>query len=275
MASSVGVASRKDFGEVNVSNVGQLIQGKIAGVQVINQSGLPGDRVRIAVRGAGTFTNMNPLYVIDGIQGGDINSVSPYDIEEITVLKDASAVAIYGSSGANGVVIITTKRGKTGKPRISYEGYTGVAAPWRKLDMLNARQYIDLVKDIAAAQGTILPEKLTTPDVLVDRTNWQNEIFRTAPLSEHFLNMNGGTDNVTYSVSLGYTNQDAIMIGYNFKRYTFRTALEQKVGSRIRLGQTLNMRYTLTEGQPPSFIDALRMPPYAPATRTIWEDFQK
>jgi TonB-linked SusC/RagA family outer membrane protein len=264
LASAVGVASRKDFGEVNVSSVGQLIQGKIAGVQVINQSGLPGDNVRIAVRGAGTFTNLNPLYVIDGIQGGDINSVSPYDIEDITVLKDASAVAIYGSSGANGVVIITTKRGKSGKPRITYDGYVGVANAWKKLDMLNASQYIDLVKDIAAAQNTVLPPKLNTPDVLVDRTNWQDEIFRNASVSEHFINMNGGTENLTYSVSLGYTNQDAIMIGYNFKRYTFRTALEQKVGKRIRLGQTLNLRNSNREGQPPSFIDALRMPPYAP-----------
>ncbi|MCC5930255.1 MAG: TonB-dependent receptor [Cyclobacteriaceae bacterium] len=266
LTGSIGVASSDEFGDVTVGNVQQLLQGKIAGVQVVNANGIPGATPRIVIRGTGSFTSASPLYVIDGIQGGagDFNSISPYDIEDITVLKDAASVAIYGAQGANGVVIVTTKRAKTGAPKITYNGYVGVSQAWNKLDLLNAREYVGLVKDIADAQGSTVPPKLNSQDVLVDRTDWQDEIFRTAKLTEHHINMSGGTDKSTYNISFGYTSQDAIIIDRNFQRFNFRVNLEQKVGSRIRLGQNFNMRYTLEKGNTADFIGALRMPPYAP-----------
>ena len=262
LTGSVGVADRKKFGDVVATTAEQLIQGKIAGVQVVNNNGLPGSGVSLVIRGSGSFNDVSPLYVIDGIIG-DINSVSPYDIDNITVLKDASSVAIYGAQGANGVVLVNTKRAKTGKPRITYNGYTGISQAWRKLDMLNATQYVDLVKDIADATQATLPAKLNGSDVRVDRTNWQNEIFRTAKITEHHINITGGAEKLAYNFSLGYTNQEAIMINYNYKRFNARFNLEENVG-RFKFGQTLNMRYSLNEGNPASFTDALRMPPYAP-----------
>ena len=262
LTGSVGVADRKKFGDVVATTAEQLIQGKIAGVQVVNNNGLPGSGVSLVIRGSGSFNDVAPLYVIDGIIG-DINSVSPYDIDNITVLKDASSVAIYGAQGANGVVLVNTKRAKTGKPRITYNGYTGISQAWRKLDMLNATQYVDLVKDIADATQATLPAKLNGNDVRVDRTNWQNEIFRTAKITEHHINITGGAEKLAYNFSLGYTNQDAIMTNYNYKRFNARFNLEENMG-RFKFGQTLNIRYSLNEGNPASFIDALRMPPYAP-----------
>jgi TonB-linked SusC/RagA family outer membrane protein len=263
---AVGVAGRKEFGDVNVSQASQLIQGKLAGVQVINNSGLPGSGTNIVVRGTGTFTNAEPLYVIDGIQtgSGEFNAINPNDIEEITVLKDASSVAIYGARGANGVVIVTTRKGKTGAARLTYNGSIGLAQPWKKLDLLNARQYIDFVNDYAATTNTKLPPKLTTPDVLVDRTDWQNEIFRTATVQEHNLGISGGSEKTTYNVSFGYADQEAIMRPYRFKRFNLRASLEEHVGKRLRLGQMINVQYRVTSGNTASFIDALRMPPYSP-----------
>ncbi len=265
---ALAVAGRKEFGDVNVQNISQLLQGKISGVQVVNDDGLPGSNTRIVVRGTGSFTNADPLYVIDNIQtgSGEFNALNPNDIENITVLKDAASIAIYGAKGANGVVLVTTKRAKAGTPKVTYNGYIGVSQPWKKLDILNAAQYIDLVKDIAVSQQTTLPAKLGTADVLTDRTNWQDAIYRSGQRQEHYLNINGGTDKVTYQASLGYTNQDAILIGRNFQRSNVRFGLEEKLGrtNRVRLGQTVNFRYQVQAGNPPSFIDALRMPPYAP-----------
>ena len=260
---SVGIANTKDFGNVAISNAQQLIQGKIAGVQVINSSGLPGSDIKITVRGTGTFTNADPLYVIDGIQGNveQFNAIAAYDIESVTVLKDASSTAIYGANAANGVVIVTTKRAKAGITRVTYNGYYGIAQPWKKLDMMNAAQYIDLVKDVT---NNNLTTKLQSPDVLVDRTDWQDAIFRTGKITEHNIGLSGGTEKVLYNASTTYTNQDGIMEDYNFKRLNFRLGLEEHVGKRFKFGQTLNFRYTVKSGNTADFIAALRMPTYSP-----------
>jgi TonB-linked SusC/RagA family outer membrane protein len=260
---SVGVANAKDFGNVVATNAQQLIQGKIAGVQVVNGSGLPGANVNIVIRGIGTFTNGSPLYVIDGIQGGsgEFNAIPPYDIESISVLKDASSVAIYGAQAANGVVIVTTKRAKTGAPKVTYNGFIGFANPWKKLDLMNAAQYLDLVRDITDNK---LTDKLNSPEVLVDRTDWQDAMFRTARLNEHNIGVSGGTDKFTYLVSNTYSYQDAIVGNYNFQRNSLRLNLEENVGKRFKLGQQAIFRYSVNKGNTPSFTEGLRMPPYAP-----------
>jgi len=147
LTGAVGSLRRKDVGDVSVVNVEQMIQGHIAGVDVINNGGLPGIQTSIKIRGVGTIYNSDPLYVIDGMPG-DINSVSQYDIESIEILKDASSTAIYGARAANGVVLVTTKRGQKGAPKVTLNAYTGVAQAAKKLKMLNASQYIDLCQEI-------------------------------------------------------------------------------------------------------------------------------
>lgn len=264
LVGSVGVVSRKNFGDVGVSNTSQLLQGKIAGVQVINNSGVPGSGAQIVVRGTGSFTNSSPLYVIDGIQSDAtmFNSLSPYDIEYISVLKDASSVAIYGAQGANGVVVVTTRLPKTGKPRITYNGYVGISKPWKQFDMLNAQQYTDLVKEWYTNYGQPLPPRLATPEANITQTDWQKEMFRTGKISEHHINIGGGTEHVTYSFSTGYTKQESQVVDMNFTRANFRFNLEEYVGKRIKLGQQLNIRYQLTDGQTANILNGLRMPPY-------------
>jgi TonB-dependent starch-binding outer membrane protein SusC len=262
---AIGVSNEKDFGDVVVSSSAQLLQGKLAGVQVLNNDGIPGSEPIIIVRGTGSFTSASPLYVIDGIQSGEFNNINPNDIESITVLKDASSVAIFGASGANGVVMITTKRAKSGTPRVTYDAMYGTSKVWKTLDLMNAKEYIDLVTDIQTTLGSGLTPKLESPDVLVDRTDWQDAIYRTGKLTSHSLSIAGGSERMTYGVSAGYTDQQSILGNFKFKRGNLRLALEEKLwNSRIKLGQTLYITYTGNRGNNPSFTDALRMPTYAP-----------
>ncbi|SEJ55570.1 TonB-linked outer membrane protein, SusC/RagA family [Dyadobacter sp. SG02] len=264
LVGSVGVLSRKNFGDVGVSNTSQLLQGKIAGVQVVNNSGVPGAGAQIVVRGTGSFTSAAPLYVIDGIQSDAtmFNSLSPYDIEYISVLKDASSVAIYGAQGANGVVVVTTRLPKTGKPRVTYNGYVGISKPWKQFDMLNAQQYTDLVKEWYTNYGQPLPPRLATPEANITKTDWQKEMFRTAKMTEHHINIGGGTEHVTYSFSTGYTKQESQVVDLNFTRANFRFNLEEFIGKRIKLGQQLNIRYQVSDGNTANILNGLRMPPY-------------
>lgn len=261
---SVGIASRKDFGDVAVSSAAQLIQGKIAGVQVVNNSGDPGSGTQIVVRGTGSFTNASPLYVIDGIQSDatTFNSLSSFDIQDITVLKDASSVAIYGAQGANGVVIVTTRRPKNGKPKLTYDGYVGFSKPWKQFDMLNAAQYTDLVKEWYVNYGQPLPPRLSTPEAMITRTDWQKEMFRTGKVTEHHINLGGATENVNYSLSVGYLKQESQVVALDYQRANIRFNLEEKLGKRFKLGQQLNIRYQVTNGMPANILSGLRMPPY-------------
>jgi TonB-dependent SusC/RagA subfamily outer membrane receptor len=185
------------------------------------------------------------LYVIDGIQGdGNLfNTINPQDIETITVLKDASATAIYGAAAANGVVIITTKKARSGAPRINFSSQVGISKAWRQLSMLKAKDYVDLVKDVTTVQGSPLPPKFNTPAVLFDSTDWQSEIFRKALSTDNHITISGGTDKFLYTFSTGYITQQSIVRNYASNRLNMRVSLEENVG-RFRLGQNLNLRAT-------------------------------
>ena len=264
LVGAVGVATSKDFGDVSTSNVSQLIQGKLAGVQVLDNDGSPGAGSSIVIRGTGSFTNTSPLYVIDGIQSnqGVFSSLSPYDIQDITVLKDAASVAIYGAQGANGVVIVTTRRRKNRKPQVSYDGYAGVSRPWKTFDLMNAEQYVGIVKEWFKNNPDVnLPNYLNTPDALVTRTNWQDVMFRTGHIQEHHLGLGGSSENMNYNISAGYTKQSGQVVGSDFQRLNLRVNLEEKVGKRIKFGQQLNIRYRIVRGQAASLVNGLRMPP--------------
>ena len=153
MASATTALKNDELIGRSVSDTRQALQGKVAGVKVTNNGGDPGAGAKIVIRGIGSFSNTDPLYVIDGIQGGDINTIPPQNIESITILKDASTTAIYGSAAANGVVIVTTKGGKLGKVKVTYDGGVGIDVVTQRLDLLNASDYVDLVSDIQATNG--------------------------------------------------------------------------------------------------------------------------
>ncbi|KAB7530250.1 SusC/RagA family TonB-linked outer membrane protein [Flagellimonas olearia] len=264
LVGSVSTSSREDFGDVAVSNTSELIQGKMAGVQVVNNSGNPGSDTQIIIRGTGSFTNVAPLYVIDGIQSDQtiFNSLSPYDIEDITVLKDASSVAIYGAQGANGVVIVTTKNSKRGKAQITYNTYAGLSSAWKQFDMLNAAEYTAVIKEWYANAGQPLPPRLQTPEAQVTATDWQDEMFRTGKLTEHHISVGGGSENVKYDFSMGYTNQQSQIVKMDFTRFNVRLNLVENIGKRFRLGQQLNLQYRTTKGVTANILAGLRMPPY-------------
>lgn len=268
LVGAVGSISRKDFGDVSVSNTSQLLSGKIAGVQVVNNSGDPGSGSQIVIRGTGSFTSVAPLYVIDGIQSDAaiFNSLSPFDIQDIRVLKDASSVAIYGAQGANGVVLITTRHPKNGPPTISYNGYVGFSNPWKQLKMMDASQYTSIVKEWYENEGIPIPPRVASSDALISRTDWQKEMFRTGITSEHYVNIGGGADHINYSASLGFTRQEGEVIGPDFQRINFRVKLEEQLGAtkRIKIGQQLLTRYRIRRGTAPSISSGLRMPPYIP-----------
>lgn len=257
------VLTVKEAGAVNATNPSQLLIGKAAGVQVLQSSGAAGADAQIIIRGTGSFTDINPLYVIDGIQGTKnlFNTLNPQDIESITILKDASSTAIYGSAAANGVVIITTKKGKPGPPRISFSSQWGIAKAWKQLDLLNASQYVDALKDLAATKNAVLPAKFNTSGVLQDSTNWQDAIFRNALVSENDLNISGGGDKVNYSVSATYINQQAILTNATNKRFQARVGLEETLG-RFRFTQNLIFRQYVSNGNYASIINAIQYAPY-------------
>jgi len=272
LTGAVGSLRAKDIGNVSVVNVEQMIQGRIAGVDVINNGGLPGQGTSIKIRGVGTIYNSDPLYVIDGMPG-DINSVSQYDIESIEILKDASSTAIYGARAANGVVLITTKRGQKGRPKVTLNAYVGVAQVAKKLDMLNASEYIDLVTEINPGffrdAIRFKPESeggmgMTEQWARTDRVNIQDEIFRNALQQEYHLNVNGGGENSVYNISGTYTDMDGITVGYHYGRFNLMSNLEFTILKNIKIGQSLSIKRTNRNDVRTDFVGPLRWAPYMP-----------
>ncbi len=265
VASAISKLSSDEIVGLSVSDVRQTMQGKIAGVQVTNNSGDPGSGARVIIRGMGSFSNPDPLYVIDGIQGGDINSVHPQDIENITVLKDASSAAIYGTAGANGVILITTKTGMRGKLKVQYDGSVGVASVSKRYDLLKTDDYVDLVEDIQKAGGLVLTDKLKgiQQNGSPIATDWQEEIFRPALVTDHNIRFSGGSENSTYAFSAGYLNQESTIIDRNFQRATIGAKFDEKLfNHKLRLGQNLRVKNDINKGGLANFNDAFRMPPY-------------
>jgi len=271
VASSFAKIGDKEIVGLSVTNVGQILQGKMAGVQVTSNGGDPGAGSRIVIRGMGSFSSVDPIYVVDGIQGGDISSIPPQDIENITVLKDASSTAIYGTAAANGVVLITTKKGKKGALQVQYDGSYGVASVSKRYDLLNATQYVDLVKDIQRANNPNTPDdqlltaKLKTPDVRITRTNWQDQVFRNGAVQEHNIRMFGGGENSSYSFSAGYMNHESTIIARNFQRFTIGFKMDQSIlNKKIRLNESLRVKNEVNKGPLANYGDANRMAPYSP-----------
>ena len=234
-----------------VADLTQAIQGKVSGVTITSNGGAPGGAAgtSVRVRGITSAGNNNPLYVIDGFplpEGGDnqLNAISPNDIESIDILKDASATAIYGVRAANGVVIITTKRGKAGKTTFNVDGYRGLQVVARKLDLLNAREYAVINNESRIAKGLpIVVDKLRDPTTLGEGTNWQDLVFRKAQIQNYSLSATGGSEKARYAVSGTYFQQDGIVIGTNFERFTLRANGDVQVGKMLKLGNNIQLTH--------------------------------
>lgn len=274
------------------TNLDQALQGRVAGVQVTQNSGQPGGAASIRIRGSNSITGSNePLYVIDGIPfQGDGNSVAgfdwaggangqnrvnplstinPNDVLSIEVLKDASATAIYGARAANGVVLITTKRGKEGEAKISYNGFYAQQTLPNKLEMMPLPDYASYQVQIANDLGLQVNQRYLDPTLLGDGTDWQDEVFRNAGMQSHQLSVSGGSANTQYAVSGGYFQQDGIIIGSDFERFTTRVNLDNRVNDWFKVGASLayantNERITLNDGGDGVIMQALVMPPDVP-----------
>ncbi|WP_298739964.1 TonB-dependent receptor [uncultured Chitinophaga sp.] len=234
------VASVKagDLVTAGMNNVSKALQGKIAGVQIESAGGDPGSGTRVLVRGVGTLNNNSPLYIVDGVQVTGINNLMPSDIASIEVLKDASAAAIYGSRAANGVVLVTTRSGAGGKTAISFNAYYGVQQLARKMDVLNASEWARVSNAAHDAAGVPRLDIARNPDSLGAGTDWQDEVYRTAPIQSYELNVSGGGENGNYSISGGYFNQEGIVKVTGYNRLNLRIKSETTKG-RFKIGETV------------------------------------
>ena len=224
-----------DIAKLNTTNVLGAMQSQSPGVQIVQSNGQAGDGFKVNIRGIGTTGDSSPLYVIDGIAGGDINSLNPSDIESIDVLKDAASAAIYGARAANGVVLVTTKQGKAGKLQLSYDGYVGFQYMAKRPDVLNAKEYM-YAQNLKAANGgnaapdwaNVLPADLyeSVMNGTWSGTDWMDESYHKGAITEnHSFNLTGGSDVSKFSLGFAYTNQDGILGGEaqsGYQRYNAR-----------------------------------------------------
>ncbi|HRJ30809.1 MAG TPA: TonB-dependent receptor [Cyclobacteriaceae bacterium] len=288
------VSGESLLGSVTAS-VDQALQGRAAGVQVTQNSGQPGGAVSIRIRGTTSLTQSSePLYIIDGIQvagnaqgisgfdwqggaGGQqqaasnpLAAINPTDIESIEILKDASATAIYGSRAANGVVIVTTKRGKKGEAKLNFNSFYALQEVYKVFDMMDLPTYAQYNNEVAQEVSTITANpNFADPSLLGPGTNWQDAVFRVAPMQSHTLTASGGNENTQYMVSGGYFKQDGIIIGSNFDRFNLRTNIDSRVKEKVKMGMSVglsrkNETITLQDGGDGVISQAAQMAPHIP-----------
>lgn len=247
LTGSVTVMDTEDLKKFPVSNIGMAMQGRLSGVQIVNSS-QPGTNPQILVRGFGTiFGDPNPLVVIDGLQTGvgTLSNIDPSSIETLQVLKDASAAAIYGSRAANGVIIITTKKGREDSFQVNYNSEFGIQTVANRFDLMNTAEYAEYTSLLYRNSSTGLvprnpPAWTSNPDVLAINTDWQDVIFQNALMQNHNINFSGGGKNNTYFFGLGYLNQEGVIADSGFERYNIQINTQFKK-SRFTFGETLNI----------------------------------
>ncbi|OQP61182.1 SusC/RagA family TonB-linked outer membrane protein [Niastella vici] len=243
-----------DIQKQSTTNALQALQGQAPGVQITSYSGQPGSSMNVVIRGKGTIGKFGPLYIVDGVQTGDISYLNPADIESIDVLKDAASAAIYGNQAANGVILVTTRTGKINqKMTITLDGFYGSQNVARKAKMLNAKEYATIINEAAVNSGKSPYFSNDVINNLPVSTNWMDQMFsKNVPFQNYVLGMQGGGAGSSYSASLGYTNQGGIVGGSkisNFERYTFRMNSEHSLYQNIvKLGEHLTFNYQNTRG---------------------------
>lgn len=291
LTGSISRVDMENIQQPSTASFDQMLQGQVAGVQISQTSGAPGGNVNVLVRGVSSITGGNqPLYVIDGFpiggsqSGSDfssyggslysaeglanntqsrinpLTSINPSDIESIEILKDASATAIYGSRGSNGVVIITTKRGKVGKSEINVDASFGMQSVANKLDLLNSQQYAEFVaqgrdnawvyaggnindpNEVRSGATQVRPE-FRNPSSITTDTDWQDVIFRVAPVRNYQVSVNSGNEKTRFFISGGYFDQEGIILTSNYKRFNLRTNVDAQVTDRLKVGTSINGSY--------------------------------
>ena len=267
-----GAVSSVRSGEITknaTSNVMQAIAGKMSGVQVVQNSGTPGGDVSILIRGVGTINDASPLYVIDGVPvSGGMWYLNPNDVESIDVLKDASATAIYGSRGANGVVMVTTKQAQEGHTEINFDYSYGIQHSAKTYKMLDASQYAALHNEMRTNAGPeySLNPAFADPESLGAGTDWIGAIFRTAPMQKVNLSMLGGNQKISHATSLGYYTQDGIMKNSSYNRLSLQSNISSKLASNITVRANVNLSAENRRTQPVSTViqNAMRILPSIP-----------
>ena len=272
---SVTSVNKDRLSKLPVANVMQALEGATAGVLVTQGSSIPGDGPSTVIRGKNSINaSTAPYVVVDGIpiskSGGSLSDINPNDIESMEILKDASAVAIYGTNGANGVILITTKRGKTGKPTIRYNGYAGVEDYAHKLRMRDGEEYVQKYKDYmfqktgTELSGTPVPNQAEAANYNAGKeTDWLDEISQTGIAQDHNISLSGGTDNMKYFVSGEYLDQKGVLKGYQYKRYSFRMNFDINVTNYLTIGTNAYIAAHNKDGGRVNFLYGLAMSPYA------------
>ena len=280
--------SAKDIDKTVNTTVEQAIQGRAAGVYVTQNSGQPGGGMSVTIRGVSSLNRTQPLYVVDGVQmqvnedvsfgstssTNSLAGLNPADIDNVQILQGPSATAIYGSRASNGVILITTKRGKAGEVKINYVYQYSLQTPPKHLDVMNLSEYAQYVKEYHVLAGGTTPGEFLDPSLLGEGTDWQGELFNNAAMNKHQLSLSGGSNNTTYYLSGEYLNQEGVAEGSGFKRYSFRLNLDNKprewatIGANLSYNQT-NENLTTTnygDAQSPLIANALRLTPQIPVT---------
>ncbi|WP_084708681.1 SusC/RagA family TonB-linked outer membrane protein [Hymenobacter norwichensis] len=263
---SVASISGETLREVPTANISQALQGRLPGVQISQTSSQPGATTQIRIRGTRSLNATNdPLIVLDGIPfPGSIGDINPNDIQSVDILKDASATAIYGSRGANGVVLVTTKGGKKGqKAQLTYDGFVGAKTLFSPYPMMNGPEFAALRKATGLYNnGQPLYSNTLDESDDVD-TDWQKQLYRTGIQSNHNVGVTGGTENGRYNFNAGYYQEEGVIPTQQYTRYSVRGSLDQGVGKYVRLGFTTNNTYSLTEGSNVGVYGALTSSPIA------------
>ena len=251
LTGSVSSVDSKVLESRPIQNLQSGLQGLMPGVTISGTNGAPGmDAGSINVRGVGTLNTSSPYILIDGVESGTMSSLDPNDIESISVLKDAASAAIYGSKAANGVILITTKRGKSGKPQVSYNGYISLQNPTSLVDRLDSYEYAHMLNDALESEGKA--KKFATEEEInaLPNTDWYDLAYKTGSLQHHNVSVNGATDNVNYLASVGYLKQTGILPHAGREQFNGRTNLEMKINSRLTA--RLNLSFIKNDYSDPS-----------------------
>ena len=264
LTGSVASLGSKDINNTSVNNIGAAVQGKISGVQIID-AGKPGDNVNIKIRGLGSINNCDPLIVIDGVPTDlGLNAINMADVDRLDVLKDASAAAIYGSRGANGVVMITTKRGSSGQSRLSVSANVSVQNAANVPDLLNASQYAALSNEMMINSGRTPNPEFANPEALGRGTDWMDELLRTGIMQNYTVSYSGGNDKSHYYISGGFLDQSGIVESVNYRRFTFQANSDAQVTKWLKF--TNNLTFSADEKKQGSYSigDAMKALPVLP-----------
>lgn len=257
---AISTVGSKDIAAVPITNAESALQGRAAGVSVVN--GAPGSSPTVSIRGLSTMGNSAPLYVIDGVLTGNLSGLSPNDIESMSVLKDASTTALYGSKAFNGVIVVTTKKGKKGPGQLSFSTYVGGQAVTKRYDVLNTQQYLQYAKDL----GSDLTARAAEFGNI--NTNWQDQIFQTGLMQDYNLSFSNGTETSTSRYSAEYMKQEGAVINTGFERYSFRANNTQDIG-KLKVGSNIGVSFSTinperSAGGRTLLEHAIKMAPYFP-----------